>query len=379
MKQGVSRRAFLQTTAAAGLALGSGALAHQPPLVEENTQSPEMPFRTLGRTGLKMTLLGFGAMRTSDPALIRKALEMGINNIDTARRYMDGHNEEIVAKAVAELRKDIIITTKIPPGSPEQMRADVEASLKALNTDYIDILLLHALKRETDLANPDWLAFLDEVKKEGKVRFVGFSTHTNMDLLLLENLKEAFFDVVLTVYNFKSNESLRDAIVAAAEANIGIIAMKTQAGGYEDAAMGALSAHQSALKWVMNDPHVASTIPSMVTYDQLEENFKVIDSKLGWMDRKTLHRYGQVIDERLCRMCGRCAGQCSAGVAVGDIQRCLMYAEGYRDMGLAQSNYAALSAAENLQACRSCNGCTVTCAHGVNISANLRRAQQIFT
>lgn len=378
MKQDVSRRTFIQTATAAGIVLGTGALASQARAQEQVQKAPALLYRTLGRTGLKVTLLGFGAMRTSDPAVIRKAIDLGVNNIDTARRYMDGQNEEIVAKAVGDQRKELIITTKIPPTTPEQMTADVEASLKALNSDYIDILLLHSLKRESDLKNEDWLNFLQKVKKEGKVRFVGFSTHNNMDALLTANLQEKFYDVILTVYNFKSGETLRSAIAAAAQADIGIIAMKTQAGGYEDAAMGELSPHQSALKWVMNDAHVACTIPSMVTFDQLEENFKVMGSKIGWMDRKTLHRYGAVIDDRLCRMCGQCSGQCQAGVAISDIQRCLMYAEGYKDMQLAQTNYAELAPQQTLQACATCSHCTVTCPNGVQVAANLQRAKQLF-
>ena len=142
--------------------------------------------------------------------------------------------------------------------------------------------------------------------------------------------------------------------------------------------MGGLNPHQAALKWVLSNTHVCCAIPAMVTFDQLEENFKVMGEKFSWSDRKTLHRYGQVINERICRFCNRCKDQCAAGVAISDIQRCLMYAEGYTDETLAQAAYAELPATANLSACRVCSGCHVTCSNGVDIAANLQRALQRF-
>ncbi len=379
MKDQISRRGFLRDAAAAGLLLGAASLpASAPAQDKEKKEEPAIRHRTLGKTGLEMTILGYGAMRTSDPAVIRQAIDMGINNIDTARGYMDGHNEEIVAKAVGELRKRVVITTKIRVGTKERMSADLDASLAALNTDYIDILLLHGLKRDEEVLNEEWIGMLTEAKKAGKVRFAGFSTHNNMAGTLRAAVKGGFFDVVLTAYNFKSEPDLTKAIAEAAKAGIGIIAMKTQAGGYTDAGMGGLNPHQAALKWVLEDQNVACAIPAMVTFDQLNENFRVMGSHFGWMDRKTLHRYGRVIDDRLCRFCNRCAEQCTHGVAISDIQRCLMYAEGYHDQSLALSSYTALGREADLSACRSCSGCTVHCPNGVNIAANLQRAMQLF-
>lgn len=142
--------------------------------------------------------------------------------------------------------------------------------------------------------------------------------------------------------------------------------------------MGGLNAHQAALKWVLEDRNVACAIPAMVTFDQLNENFRVMGSHFSWIDRKTLDRYGRAIDDRLCRFCNRCAEQCTHGVAISDIQRCLMYAEGYRDESLAFSSYAALGQEANLSACRSCSSCMASCPNGVNIAANLQRAMQLF-
>ncbi|HOT96252.1 MAG TPA: aldo/keto reductase [bacterium] len=378
MKAQITRRHFLKNATTAGLLLGVGGIPASAGTPGDQKREAAVRYRKLGKTGVQMSILGYGAMRTSDPAVIRHALDLGINNFDTARRYMDGHNEEILAKALGDQRKKVVITTKIPVGTSERMRADIEASLTALNTDYIDILLLHGLKRDDEVANPQWLEVLAAAKQAGKIRFAGFSTHNNMAGVIRAAIRGRFFDVVLAAYNFKCEPDLTRAIAEAAAAGLGLIAMKTQAGGYEDAKMGQLNPHQAALKWVLNDPNVCCAIPAMVTFDQLNENFLVMSAPFGWNDRKTLDRYGRVINSRLCRFCTRCSAQCPSGVAISDIQRCLMYAEGYGDEALARTAYAELSPAVNLTACQSCTGCTATCSNGVDIAANLQRAVQRF-
>ncbi len=345
---------------------------------DKKSAESNLEFRTLGRTGMKYTTLGFGAMRTSDPAVIRKAVDMGVNNIDTARGYMDGTNEGIVSKAVKDVRKQLFITTKIKISNPSRMMKDIETSLNALETDYVDILLLHSLRDPDAVHNEEALNVQRKLKEQGKIRFAGFSTHANQANVIRAALQDKFFDVILVAYNFKSEEETKKAIAEAAAANIGIIAMKTQAGGYEDKKMGNLSPHQAALKWVLADKNVTVAIPSMVTFEQVEENFQVMNSKLGWMDRKTLHRYGQVIDDKLCRMCGACDGQCPHGVQVADINRCLMYFEGYRDERLARQNYADIAAARNASRCSDCARCVVNCAHGLDIAGKMNHAQVLF-
>lgn len=350
----------------------------------ENRQASEsahsdIPMRTLGKTGLEFTQLGFGAMRTSDPAVIRRGVEMGINNIDTARGYMDGENERIVAKALAGVREKVHISTKIKHGTPQQMRGDLEESLKALDTDYIDVLLRHSMKRPEDLEDEETRKFLEEAKASGKARFIGFSTHRRMASLLRAAGDDEFYDVVLTAFNFTHGEDLVNAVNYAAEKGIGIIAMKTQAGGYEEEATKNLNPHQTALKWVLSNNSVTSAIPSMVTFQQLEENHSVLDSKFGWLDRKTLDKYGHAIDEKLCRFCGACEDICPFGVPVSDLNRCVMYVDGYRDSDLAARAYREISSGNNARQCLECDECVVQCINGVNVARNMKRATELFT
>lgn len=381
-KQELTRRRFLKKSstgllAASGI-FGAGMITGRGGLLAAEKSSPTIEYRTLGRTGMQYTTLGFGSMRTSDPAVIRKAIDMGVNNIDTARVYMDGQNEAIVGQAIKGVRNKIFLTTKIKIQDKKAMLKDAEASLKALGTDYVDILLLHSMKSPDHIENEEARSVLEKLKKDGKVRYVGFSTHRNMAQIIRASLKDKFFDVILVAYNFKSDDDLRSAIADAAKANIGIIAMKTQAGGYEDKKMGNLSPHQAALKWVLSDQNVTCAIPSMVTFDQLTENFQVMGSTLGWLDRKTLHRYSEVIDREYCRLCSACDGKCPHGVAISDINRCIMYVDAYKDYDLAMRNYRELADAESAARCVDCDQCVVSCANGLDLDAKMKRAIELF-
>ena len=108
---------------------------------------PEPVYRTLGRTGLKITMVSFGAMLTPEAEVMEVAFDHGVNYVDTARRYMGGKNEEIVGRALKGRRNRVYVATKIQPASvtTEAIFRDVEKSLKALETDYVDVIQLHNL------------------------------------------------------------------------------------------------------------------------------------------------------------------------------------------------------------------------------------------
>lgn len=380
----LTRRTFVKQSAA-GIAVIGGAAAgstllKSAPLFGANNKSGSaaIEYRTLGNTGLKMTTLGFGAMRTSNPAVIRRAIDKGVNNIDTARGYMGGRNEEIVGRAIGDIRDDVIITTKIKVNGKSRMFSDMDASLRALGSDYFDIVLIHAQSSLSDINNEDAREFLTKVKKDGKARFIGFSTHRNMANLLNAAAEDGFYDVVLTAYNFKHGEDMTSAVKNASKAGVGVIAMKTQAGGYESSEMGNLSPHQASLKWVLQNKSVANTIPSMVTYEQVDENFQVMNENLGFLDKKTLYRYGDLIDKDLCRFCDECSGQCSMNVSVPDINRCVMYADGYGDLALGKTNYSEIPAAQTAAQCIDCDDCLVQCVNGIDVASKMKRAKELF-
>ncbi|HTP66737.1 MAG TPA: aldo/keto reductase [Geobacteraceae bacterium] len=383
-KKEISRRTFLKVGVA-----GTAAAVIAPPVLAETIQQvaefvfPRPVYRTLGRTGLKISVVSFGAMLTPEPEVLRLAIEQGVNYIDTARKYMGGKNEEIVGRAVKGMRDKVFIATKTLPESrtkPEIIR-DVDTSLKTLGTDHIDVIQLHNLTGRERIFNAETREALTLLKKQGKVRFFGVTTHKN-EVEVLDTLTgdpDRFFDTCLVKYNFKSDREVSAAIDRAAAAGIGIIAMKTMAGGYATGTPARMSPFQAALKWVLQNPNVTATIPGMKDMAQLKEDIAVMGMSFTSADRRRLDLYAEAIEPYFCKFCGSCEAGCPKGVEISTISRALMYAEGgYRDIALARATYAELPQHTSAAACADCEKCSSRCVDGLDISARMKHCHTLM-
>ena len=384
---GIHRRAFLKVglVSTTSAIFGGNVLAEAAVQYAENAPFvfPQQVLRTLGRTGLKVSVVSFGAMLTPEPEVIRIAIDNGVNYVDTARKYMDGRNEEIVAKAIKGRRDKVYVATKTLPGSrsKEDIIRDVETSLKALETDHIDVIQLHNLDGKERIFIPETREALAKLKKEGKVRFCGVTTHKNeVDVLnALVDDRDRFFDTCLVKYNFESPKEVGEAISRAAKAGVGIIAMKTQAGGYKTEALGKISPHQAALKWALQHPNVTNAIPGMKDMSQLREDIAVMGMPFQYADERILRKYHAAIAGFYCDLCGTCEGTCPRGVQISTVNRALMYAEGaYKDRGLARETYRELPANASADGCLECPVCTAQCGKGLNIAAKMERARTML-
>jgi len=343
---------------------------------------PAPVYRTLGRTGLKITVVSFGAMLTPEPEVIRVAFEHGVNYVDTARSYGGGRNEEVVAKALKGIRNRVTVATKINWRSrtKEDIFQSVETSLRALETDTIDVIQLHSLSGRERIFEPETREALLTLRKQGKVRFFGVTTHTNEAEVVnaLVDDPERFFDMALVKYNFRSGDEIRKAIARAAQAGIGIVAMKTQAGGYASEALGPISPHQAALKWALSDRNVTAAIPGMRDLAELREDIAVMGMRLTLADSFILRCYGAATASRYCHLCGRCEGSCPRGVAISIVNRSLMYAEAYRSEELARATYDGIPAQASAAACLDCERCVARCVNGLDIAAKMARARELL-
>lgn len=384
--RGMGRRQFLKVGLAgtASAALGGSALAEAAVRYAQSGPLvfPQPVFRTLGRTGLKISIVSFGAMLTPEAEVLKIAFDNGVNYVDTARKYMDGRNEEIVAKALKGRRDKVYVATKTLPGSrsKDDIIRDVETSLRTLETDHIDVIQLHNLTDKDRIFVPETREALTILKKQGKVRFCGVTTHKNETEVLnaLVDDKDRFFDTCLVKYNFECSREIGEAIARAAKAGVGIIAMKTQAGGYKTEALGKVSPHQAALKWALQNPNVTMAIPGMKDLAQFKENIAVMGMPFQYADERILRRYHAAVAGFYCDLCGTCEGTCPRGVEISTVNRSLMYAEGYRDRGLALSTYRELPATASAEACLACPICTATCAKGLNIASKMEQARAVL-
>jgi predicted aldo/keto reductase-like oxidoreductase len=390
MPSKTSRRDFLAAGVSAGLlAPLAGATPAIGILKPQSGDAPsgsavKLSYKTLGRTGLRVTSVGFGCMITSDPSVIERAADLGINYFDTARSYSHGNNERMVGAALGAKRKQIVLSTKTHALDKAGMMQHLDQSLRELSTDYIDIWYLHGRSDPADI-HDDHIEAQQLAKQQGKVRFIGVSTHSGQPQLIPWMIQKKVFDVVLAAYNFTMDPAMDQTVETAARAGLGVVAMKVMAGGSRshrpgDPIAGKLAqpgAMLSALKWVVKNPNVATTIPSITDMDQLDENLKAMEHAYSSADAVILTAHLERIRPLYCRMCGACQGACREGLPVADVLRCLTYAEGYGQFALGRERYLELDQATTIR-CVDCAGCTVDCPHGVHVASRMRRAQELF-
>jgi predicted aldo/keto reductase-like oxidoreductase len=384
----VNRRTFLKLglAGAAATAIGSTGiteLAASSSLLSPPSAQPV--YRILGRTGLKVTALSFGAMLTPEHEVIRAGLDMGINFVDTARVYLGGRSEEIVGKALKGIRDKVFVATKTRPASntKEAIIKDVEMSLANLQIDHIDVIQLHNLDSPQRALIPEVREAYTRLREQGKVRFFGITTHTNQAAVIngLADDPEKFFDTIQVAYNFKSDPAVKEAIARASAAGLGIIAMKIQMGGYKTREEAkALTPEQAAanLKWVLQDKNVSNAIPGMRTLEQVKQMVSVMGTKLTKADERILLSYARAIDPYYCRHCGQCQGTCPQGVAISTINRALMYHEGYHVPELARETYRELPTQALASNCLSCSTCVARCVRGLDIGRKMAQARATF-
>ena len=339
-------------------------------------KKPVLEYRTLGKTGLKVTTVSMGVMNCSDPAVLLRAFDLGINFYDTADCYMRGRNEEMVGQAFKGKRDKIYFQTKVHAHDEKKMRDSVERSLRRLQTDYIDVLVWHGHSSPEEVSDPTLFEFMSKMKKEGKVRFTGFSSHSHMASLLREAAKSNCHDVALVSYNFTHSKDLKEAVALAAKSGIGIVAMKTQAGGYKKAKMGGLSPHQAALKYILMDQNVSCAVPGVTTIEQIEECAGVMGTALSKRDLNELKQYQSFLKGRICTLCGGCVGECPYGVARGDLLRAVMYNDGYQNNRLIEEVLEKTQLLRNIELCSECSSCSVVCRRGLDMKAQIKMAQK---
>jgi len=354
-----------------------------------------MEYRTLGKTGLKVSVVSHGLVQLKEPAVIFKALDLGINLFDTAHVYQNGNSEVLLGKVLKEYgRKKVLIATKIPPLFELQenpmgkepllekkvMDEMIEKSLKRLQTDYVDVFYLHDVRDKRWLANETILSFLEQLKKEGKARFVGVSLHDGRVFVDIadELAKLTFYDVLLAWLNFLSSPEEIEALRRVRKKNIGVVAMKTQAGGYEEKPTASLSPNQAALAWVLNQDFVDCAVPGMKNMEELIENVGAVGKKLSWNDRKILNSYHRSIKQKYCSMCAKCLPSCGNAVDILTINRALMYYEGYRDLEQARQTYHQLTDRDNGCFCTNCSSPTCRCVNGIKVAQRMKYAHSLF-
>jgi uncharacterized protein len=379
----INRRGFIRTgiAGAAGIAISPAVIPQIQDVVDK-----KVVFRTLGRTGLKVPVISFGVMRSDNPALCKAAYEKGIKLFDTANGYQNGNNETMLGNLFKDYPRDsFYLATKVKAagisreGTPsaettaEDFLSKFSTSLTRLQMDYVDILYVH------DISNPEMLDFkpiintVKKLKKEGKIRFMGFSTHRNEAAVIEAAASKGDWDVILTSYNFQQTyrKELDAAVHKAVEAGIGIVAMKTLAGGgFLDKEKTKPINTTAAIKWVLSNPDIHTTIPGMTQFDQLDLNVKILaDVTMIEQEKKDILIAGSQ-PGLFCTGCGECIAACHLKLSVPELMRAYMYAYGYSNPSQAFALLKELRHGND--PCKSCtSSCSVKCSRDFNVKERI--------
>jgi predicted aldo/keto reductase-like oxidoreductase len=349
---------------------------------------PSLASRTLGRTGINTPLISLGTSGATSPNFIRTVYDAGIKLFFSATYYGEGNNERLVGEALKDLPRDsfVVGTAATPEGFnpregtfPKDMNAQAymktaEESLKRFGLDHVDILLLpFAGKRESVIFDPI-LKAMTELKKQGKIRYAGIATHGFCEEALRAAADAKVYDVAMTAYNYKTEnkEAMNEALVYAAKAGMGIVAMKTTAGAARDKNRTQPLNTNAALKWVLQNKNISSIVSGMSTVEELQKNLEMIKNlKISDQELKDLNLAGLKSELGLyCHQCQKCIPQCPNNLDIPTLMRSYMYAYGYRNIEHARHTLNTVDVSG--KPCEKCDVCSVTCIAGFDIKDRIQ-------
>jgi predicted aldo/keto reductase-like oxidoreductase len=403
---GLTRRDFVKTVGIAGLAAAAtgvpGALAAPEPPAGP-AQAATMPKRKLGKTGVEVPILALGGMfdTINNQLLLKQALKWGVTYWDTAESYGNSLSEAGFGRFFSRnpgARQEIFLVTKVHHHKgPSDLTERLNKSLKRLHTDYVDLFFIHSLTR-IDEMTPAIKAWAAEMKQAGKIKFCGFSTHTNMADCLLGASKLDWIDAVMMTYNFRvmHDPKLQEAVNACAKSGVGMVAMKSQAGGpgakkipseaklemAERFLARGFTDKQAKLKVIWENPHIASLCSQMPNLTILSANVAAARDqvKLAREEFESLRQYALETKADYCAGCGSiCQAAVGGAVPVNEVMRCLMYHREYGEPELARQTFAGLpdeirrrlTKVDYIQA-------EQACPHGLAIAQLMRQAEEIL-
>jgi predicted aldo/keto reductase-like oxidoreductase len=371
-----------------------------------------MNYRTLGKTGEKVSVLGFGCMRLpvidgnmkninvpDAIQMIRHAVDQGVNYIDTAYTYHEGHGEEVVAKALRNgYRQKVFIATKLPVWNVnkyEDMEKLLDEQLDNLETHYLDFYLVHSLNREywAKLEELGLLDFLRRAKEKKKVKHLGFSFHDEFDVFrkIVDSFPWTFCQIQ---YNYldESFQAGRKGLEYAAEQGLGIVIMEPLRGGLlakglaedakkviEESSMQMKPA-ELALRWIWDHSEVGVVLSGMTKMDEVIANIQYAgrsDQPLEPEEKNIINSIQKIYQAKRqinCTACKYCM-PCPSGV---DIPQCFEYynrAYMLDNVKAARFWYNRISKASN---CTQCGQCVTHCPQNIAIIEKLKEVQELF-
>ncbi|MEZ5584888.1 MAG: aldo/keto reductase [Candidatus Competibacteraceae bacterium] len=393
MSTNTDRRRFLKSAAVSAAALGAGDVSLAATTLAAGDDKP-MPQRVLGRTGVQIPILHLGTSQRLDPTydkVMHRCFGSGVTMFDTALSYGWGSSHQAIATFIGQMgdRKKLWLTSKSGSGSPGGLVKAIDEALTELNTDYLDLYLMHGINRVSMLEK----AYLDageQLRKSGKTRFFGFSCHGGNVVELMNKAAEVGgIDAILFRYNFRryGDRELNVAIDRCHKAGIGLLAMKTMGSVPADIEKVVdfrsqnFTLGQAKLKSVWADERIASVVSEMDSVRLARENITAAKSEVS-LNAEELHQLNRLAALTANYACNGCSHLCEAAIsgqtAIADQLRYLAYYECYGKTERAQELYREIPVTGRQFSEGELRQAAAVCPQGIDIAARVKQAQRVL-
>ena len=350
-----------------------------------------METRELGNTGMRVRRIGFGGMtipQVDDAQAVEtlnRALDLGVNFIDTARIYGQGDSERKIGLVMKDRRRECYLSSRGPDMSYEGMKRAIDESLTLLQTDVIDLYEPHDVSSQSkhqQLMSPNGaLRALNEAKEEGKIRHIGFTSH-DWDLTA-EMIRSGQFEAGLITYNLADRQAEQGTIDLAEEHGVGLFVMKV----FGNAKLLSLSPPdedrcptvETCLRFALSNRRLPLILTGVKSPQEIEQNVGIADSyqPMSQTEDREARRFGDSLGRGYCYGCGYCL-PCPAGIDIPGILQLLDHQERISwDLPGGRKNYGGFSA--TIEDCIDCGACEEACPQGLPIRERLRQAHERFT
>lgn len=349
-----------------------------------------MQYRTLGKTGLKVSVTGFGGIKLNGISqeqtneIINLAVDGGMNYIDTARVY--GDSEIKIGNAIKDIRDKVIISSKGIRRNLDEFKSDFKTTLKNLQTDYIDIFFVHDVSTEANwisVQKNGIIDFLKEQKVAGHIHHIACSTHDAV--IGSKMINSGLFEVIMLAYNPSNPEVEQDLIPLAKSKDMGIVVMKPLGGGILTEArskqLGFEITAEECLRFAASNPDVTTVIPGLDKTEYVELALKVGSSKLilSPEEHQAIINKVSIKGKNYCRGCGYCK-PCPQGLPIPTILQLYNRWEIFGGVDWSQMHSItdeytkAVPSDVTPDKCIACNACSQRCPFNLPISDLMKEA-----
>jgi len=374
MRASVSRRQFLGSASVAALSAtlpgaALAALTNKPVAKPAPPALPAVPRRVLGKTGLDVPVISIGTGGGQAPGLLKYCINKGVNFIHTSTGYRGGSAIVNVGKAISGQRGKVVLALKIT-WRPDDIKA-LDDALRKLGVDYVELALFNIHSRR-EVKDSQYAKAAEKLKKTGKIKNIGLTTHGDMAGCMTEALNQGFYDVLMPSYNLAMKKECMPIFERAANDRVGIILMKTEN------SLGALT-YQKAIPLYLELPGVATINKTIESFQHCDMLISAAKTPAAAAERHEVERIARIAMTGHCTMCGACTGACPRGVAVADLVRCSDYYLNRAEyVTAAEDTLAALPAGAGPQACTQCGACERACPQRVPICHHIQRIATVL-